>query len=61
VFFVAVTVATFGFVLPTLFSASDDVSVIAGICVLAGYPVFAWHYGLNLLNQIKKALNNESS
>lgn len=53
VFFVAVTVAIFGLVLPFLFSARDDSLVIAGVIVLAGYPVFAWHYGLNVLNQIK--------
>lgn len=52
-FFVAVTVAIFALVLPFLFSARDDSLVLAGIVVLAAYPVFAWHYGLNVFNQNK--------
>ena len=53
-FFVAVTIATFGVFLPFLFSARDTMQVLAGIVVLAAYPVFAWHYGLGVLNQIKQ-------
>ena len=57
VFFVAVTVATFALVLPFLFSARDTMLVLAGIVVLAAYPVFAWHYGLSVLNQIKQKVS----
>ena len=57
VFFVAVTLATFCLILPFLFSARDDSLVLAGIVVLAAYPVFAWHYGINVLNQIKQKVS----
>jgi len=57
VFFVAVTVATFGLILPFLFSARDTMLVFAGMIVLAAYPVFAWHYGINVLNQIKQKVS----
>ena len=57
VFFVAVTIATFALVLPFLFSARDTMLVLAGIVVLAAYPVFAWHYGINVLNQIKQKVS----
>jgi hypothetical protein len=57
-FFVAVTIATFGLVLPFLFSARDDFLVIAGVVVLAAYPIFAWHYGFGVLNQIKQKVSN---
>jgi len=57
VFFVAVTLATFGLILPFLFSARDDSLVLAGIVVLAAYPIFAWNYGINVLNQIKQKVS----
>lgn len=57
VFFVAVTIATFALVLPFLFSARDTMLVFTGMVVLAAYPVFAWHFGINVLNQIKQKVS----
>jgi hypothetical protein len=56
-FFVVVTAATFGLVLPFLFSARDSLLVLAGIFVLISYPVFALQYGVNTFNQIKQKVS----
>ena len=48
-----VTIATFGFGLPALFSAPSDVAGILGMLILLVLPVFYYYSIKALLNSIK--------
>jgi len=52
--FVLFTLATFGIVLPFLFSAASTELVGLGIAALITYPVVAYQFVKNIEKQLKK-------
>jgi hypothetical protein len=58
--YVALVVATFGFILPFLISAASTELVLAGYFLLALFPIISYYSIMKIVNLTKEKINENS-